>query len=322
MFEQVVQIAGIIDQPEADLLPAAGVDLLGFPLRLTVHKEDLSETAAVEIIHRLTDKTQAVLITYLANAEEIIAFCDKLGATIVQLHGPVALAELRKIKKKRPDIKVIKSLVVREDNRPQLYQDIETFGNVVDAFITDTFDPESGASGATGKTHDWTVSRELVEHSPKPVILAGGLTPDNVYDAILTVRPDGVDAHTGVESSDGRKDVEKVRRFVAEARRAFADMQNIGALKIPINGILDLHTFHPKEVKELVPDYLAACREKGIFCVRIIHGKGTGTLRKIVQSILSRMPEVESFHTAEGTGGGWGATSVVLRRAGVHGKAE
>ncbi|MBU1872196.1 Smr/MutS family protein [bacterium] len=99
-------------------------------------------------------------------------------------------------------------------------------------------------------------------------------------------------------------------------------MQNIGALKIPINGILDLHTFHPKEVKELVPDYLAACREKGIFCVRIIHGKGTGTLRRIVQSILSKSPIVESYETTDGSGGGWGATSVVLRRTGVHRKAE
>ncbi|MCK4716288.1 MAG: Smr/MutS family protein [Candidatus Marinimicrobia bacterium] len=86
-------------------------------------------------------------------------------------------------------------------------------------------------------------------------------------------------------------------------------------VEIPINGVLDLHTFHPKEVKKLVPDYLKACREKGIYQVRIIHGKGTGTLRKIVQSTLSRLPEVESFNTVEGTGGGWGATSVVLRRS-------
>jgi len=63
-----------------------------------------------------------------------------------------------------------------------------------------------------------------------------------------------------------------------------------------------------------VPDYLNACREKRIYSVRIIHGKGTGTLRRIVQSILSKLAIVESFETADGSGGGWGATSVVLRR--------
>lgn len=319
MFEQVVQIAGIIDQREADLLLAAGVDLLGFPLRLPVHREDLSEAAAAEIISRLPDKERAVLITYLDNAEEIVAFCGELGVTIVQLHGPVSLKELRKIRRRQPSLKIIKSLVVRGENRDRLLRDIEKYSDAVDAFITDTFDPESGASGATGKTHDWAISRQLVENSSKPVILAGGLNPDNVYEAIMTVRPDGVDAHTGVETGKGqpeagRKDAAKIRRFVTEARRAFADLRKAETLEIPIDGVLDLHTFRPQEVKELVPDYLHACRERGIYAVRIIHGKGTGTLRRIVRSILKKSPLVESFETADGSGGGWGATSVMLRR--------
>ena len=313
MFDQIIQIAGIINQQEADMLLDAGVDLLGFPLRLPVNKEDLSEDEAHKIIKRLTDKNRAVLITYLNDADEIIAFCDKLGAGIVQLHGAIEQKDLNIIKRNRPDLKIIKSLVVREDNREQLLRDIERFGDMVDAFITDTFDPESGASGATGKIHDWSISRKLVEQSPKPVILAGGLTPENVSDAIITVRPDGVDAHTGVENDNGRKDADKVRYFVAEARRAFADLRKSDALEIPIDGVLDLHTFHPKEVKELVPDYLKACRKKGIYSVRIIHGKGTGTLRRIVQSILLKLPIVESYETTDGSGGGWGATSVTLR---------
>ncbi|AJE03020.1 Smr/MutS family protein [Geobacter pickeringii] len=83
---------------------------------------------------------------------------------------------------------------------------------------------------------------------------------------------------------------------------------------IPIDGVLDLHTFRPREVGELVPDYLEECRRRGIYSVRIIHGKGTGTLRRTVHAILARLPGVASFRLADGDAGGWGATLVELRR--------
>ena len=84
-------------------------------------------------------------------------------------------------------------------------------------------------------------------------------------------------------------------------------------IDLPIDGTLDLHTFHPRDVKELVPDYLAECRERGILEVRIIHGKGTGALRRTVHAILSRLPEVASFGLALEDAGSWGATLVMLR---------
>jgi DNA-nicking Smr family endonuclease len=83
---------------------------------------------------------------------------------------------------------------------------------------------------------------------------------------------------------------------------------------LPIDGALDLHTFSPKDVKDLVPEYLGECRRRGIFLVRIIHGKGTGTLKGIVHGILRRSALVESFEDADPTAGGWGATLVRLRR--------
>jgi DNA-nicking Smr family endonuclease len=85
-------------------------------------------------------------------------------------------------------------------------------------------------------------------------------------------------------------------------------------VKFPIDGILDLHMFQPGEVKDLVPEYLSACRERGILQVRIIHGKGVGTVRNIVKSVLEKLPYVESFRTAEEESGGWGATIVILRK--------
>ena len=92
------------------------------------------------------------------------------------------------------------------------------------------------------------------------------------------------------------------------------DSNNNEPVKIPIDGILDLHTFRPKEVKDLIPEYLHACHEKGIFQVRIIHGKGSGVLRSIVHSCLSKMPGVKEFHLADPTKGGWGVTIVNLLR--------
>ncbi len=82
-------------------------------------------------------------------------------------------------------------------------------------------------------------------------------------------------------------------------------------IEFPIDGTLDLHTFHPRDVKDLVPEYLNACRERGILSVRIIHGKGTGTLRQIVHSALDRLPYVISYHLAPDASH-WGATVVEL----------
>jgi DNA-nicking Smr family endonuclease len=83
-------------------------------------------------------------------------------------------------------------------------------------------------------------------------------------------------------------------------------------VQLPIDGVLDLHTFKPGDLKDLIPDYLDACRQHGIFQVRIIHGKGIGALRRTVHSILSRHPDVVSFTLDHPEYGGWGATLVKL----------
>jgi len=83
-------------------------------------------------------------------------------------------------------------------------------------------------------------------------------------------------------------------------------------IELPIDGVLDLHGFNPKEIKELVPDYIEECLKREIHQVRIIHGKGTGTLRRIVHSILEKHPKVREYRLAGHGSGGWGATLVDL----------
>lgn len=85
-------------------------------------------------------------------------------------------------------------------------------------------------------------------------------------------------------------------------------------VEVPITDELDLHTFSPRDVKPLVIDYLELAAEKGFSEVRIVHGKGIGTIRNIVHKVLEKHPRVASFTLAEGNRGGWGATIVRLKR--------
>lgn len=220
-MKDLIQIAGIIDKEEASLMMKLGVDYLGFPLRLPVNKEDLTEEEAKEVIKIISPPHKSVLITYLNIADEIISFCDKLNVKIIQLHGDISLDELVRTKSLRPDIEIIKSLVVASDNYNKLVKMVEEYSPYLDAFITDTFDPSTGAEGATGKTHDWSISRKLVELSSKPVIIAGGLNHKNVKQAILEIKPAGVDVHTGVELPNGRKSEELVKKFIEESKEGF-----------------------------------------------------------------------------------------------------
>jgi DNA-nicking Smr family endonuclease len=84
-------------------------------------------------------------------------------------------------------------------------------------------------------------------------------------------------------------------------------------VELPIDGVLDLHTFRPRDAKDLVTEYLDLCRGRGILRVRVIHGKGTGALRATVHSLLAQRTDVASFHLANEHFGGWGATIVHLR---------
>jgi phosphoribosylanthranilate isomerase len=219
-IDGLVQVAGIRSSDEARMLLDCGADLLGFPLRLPVHAPDTSEATARAIIEEV-GPALCVLITYEEDPDRLVDLCRFLNVDTVQIHADVSPDTLARIKARAP-LNIFKSYVVgRESMGPEQF--VQAYSPVCDAFITDTFDPATGASGATGQVHDWAVSAELVRRSLRPVILAGGLTPANVRQAIKAVCPAAVDVHTGVEGPDGSKDPELVRAFVRAARAGFAE---------------------------------------------------------------------------------------------------
>ena len=214
----IIQVAGIIDQEEADLVIDSGADMLGFPLGLKDGREDLCVEAAAAIVKNTSTLATSVCITYHDTADAVLELCGRLGVNWVQLHGHVSPEETARIKSLDPDMGIIKSLIVRSGNPDSLANEVREYEELVDAFITDTFDPDTGRTGATGMTHDWSVSRELVRQSRLPVILAGGLDDQNVADSIGAVSPAAVDAHTGLEGPDGRKCAKKLRSFCRQAK--------------------------------------------------------------------------------------------------------
>lgn len=211
-----VQIAGVSTLEEALAATEAGADALGFTIRLPTGVHDgLTEARARGIVAALPPFVASVAITYVDNPREAVELCRYLGVTTLQLHGPFPTPELGLIRAGLPHLKILRAVHV---TGPQALAEARALERHVDAIILDTYDPPTGRHGATGRTHDWTISAQIVAQARTPIVLAGGLTPDNVADAIRVVRPWGVDVHTGVEDADGRRDLERVRLFIVRAK--------------------------------------------------------------------------------------------------------
>jgi dsDNA-specific endonuclease/ATPase MutS2 len=101
---------------------------------------------------------------------------------------------------------------------------------------------------------------------------------------------------------------------VTDSAESSASASDTQPVRVPITGELDLHTFRPAEIASLLEDYFAECVRAGILSVRVVHGKGTGTLRETAHALLRRSPRVAGFRLGDETSGGWGATIVTLRR--------
>lgn len=215
------------------MLVLAGCTHLGFPIGPGVVEEDVDADEAARIAGALaadpaTQQACCVLITYLQEPDDILSLLQQSSMHMVQLHAPVPSSKVAALRRLWPELTIFKSIVLGRAEEADPINLARSYAPFVDAFLTDTFDPATGASGATGRTHDWAVSRALVEARLRPVILAGGLTPDNVAEAVRVVRPAGVDAHTGLEDAAGAKDPQKVRSFTRNALQVLPNVLEKG----------------------------------------------------------------------------------------------
>ncbi len=182
----IIQIAGFHTEREVMRTLHAGATHVGFPLDLDVNKEDCSAKDVGTIVANNALEDRAVLITYAESVARLSHLLETTHCGVLQAHGNQSVSTLRELRILHPTLVVMKSIVIGAPNWQQV---LDQYTSVVDVFITDTYDPVTGARGATGKTHDWNVSKTLCTTSPKPVVVAGGLTPKNVAEAITTIRP-------------------------------------------------------------------------------------------------------------------------------------
>lgn len=200
------KVCGLTREGDVQAVVDAGADAVGFIVNVDVdtHRE-IAPGRAEELIASVPPFVTSVLVTMPDTAAEAVTLAELVGADAVQVHG---LA---------PDDCTVAAMDFYGPVVAAVSTDrVADYAAAADALLVDT--PSADGGGGTGRTHDWDATRAAVEGLDTPVILAGGLTPENVTGAVETVGPFAVDVASGVERDDGTKDHDAVRAFVARAR--------------------------------------------------------------------------------------------------------
>jgi phosphoribosylanthranilate isomerase len=210
-----VKICGLRTERDLGMAINAGADAVGFITEVPVDSpRKISLGEASRLILKVPVFVTSVLVIMPENAEQAIHMIHTAKPDAVQVHNALAISELKKIKE--TGVKLIKTIPVPQDTEPgTLIRQVGEHSGIADALLLDTV--MEGKIGGTGMPHNWEVSSEIVLHAGMPVILAGGLNPENVRDAVRNVRPYAVDAASGVET-DGKKDEKKIIDFIKNAK--------------------------------------------------------------------------------------------------------
>ena len=213
-----VKVCCIASVEEARLAVCAGASALGLVSEMPSGPGVISEARIAAIAATVSAATDTFLLTSRTDAGEIAAQQRRCGVNTVQICDGVSPRVYEELRRSLPGISLVQ--VIHVTGEPSLTE-ARRLAPEVDALLLDTGDRSlpTPELGGTGRTHDWHVSARIVENSPVPVFLAGGLNPENVGEAICLVRPFGVDLCTGVRSA-GRLDERKLQEFMAAVAAA------------------------------------------------------------------------------------------------------
>jgi phosphoribosylanthranilate isomerase len=208
-----VKICGITRKEDLDAASTAGADAVGFVVGVASSPRNISLEDAKKLMRQVPPFVKTVLVTVPTDLEELVATCEALNPDAVQVHGE-HLQDIEAVRDKITNRLLIGAVKM---NIPVAVGKAADAAKIFDAVLLDSF--VQGKHGGTGVVHDWNMSkhvRRLVY--PKPLILAGGLNPENVATAVRTVEPYAVDVSTGVERQPGIKDHQKMIEFVKNAK--------------------------------------------------------------------------------------------------------
>lgn len=216
----VVQIYEIQNFEEAKNLVEVGVDYVGVLVGVDgEHPGVLSPDQATEVLRGVTGQGKRVVLPFSKNLKDIVIIVNKTNPDILHLAvepGVFSPTDVKTLKKQFPNIKVMRTIPVVDERSIEL---AKQYDGIADYLLLDSQSKKDNQTGSTGVTHDWNLSKKIVESVYVPVILAGGLGTDNVAAAILKVKPFGVDSKTKTDKIGGRgKDIEKVKEFVKIAK--------------------------------------------------------------------------------------------------------
>jgi phosphoribosylanthranilate isomerase len=207
-----VKICGITRKEELYAASEAGADAVGFVVGVSSSPRNLSLTEAERLIRMVPPFVKSVLVTVMRKIEQLSEY-EKLNPDIIQIHGE-NMKILEAVRHKLPNIMLLGAINAHSANN---LNTVSKAAKMFDGVLLDSF--VEGLYGGTGAIHDWNLSKRVRQFiQPKPLILAGGLTSDNVAEAVRIVKPYGVDVSTGVEEQPGIKSYKKIVEFIKKAK--------------------------------------------------------------------------------------------------------
>ena len=209
-----IKICGITNKNDLQSAVNAGADAVGFIVGVESSPRNLKPKEAKKLISQVPLFVDSVVVTVPENLEKVKELCKILHPNTIRIHGKVGTAKISSIKKRFPNLHLIRAIRAKRENAEKK---ASKTSKCFDAILLDSY--IKGKYGGTGVVHDWDLSLKIkMIIDPIPMILAGGLNPENVENAINYVRPYAVDVSSGVEKKPGIKDELKMINFIKRAK--------------------------------------------------------------------------------------------------------